>query len=743
MKTINIIISFCIIPFISLCQTETKSTDFNLGFENTVLKKALPDNWFVWGSGYTLSIDTVVKHSGKNSVRIEPKGEVSEKLFGCVAFAIPAKYKAKKIKVQAWMKLQNISDGPIGLLLRIDGESDILQFDNMQQMNIQGTKDWELYTVELPYPDKAKKIYIGAINSGKGQLWVDDFQLFLDGKKIEEAKKKKAETYKAESDKEFDAGSEIAYITLSKSTIENLAVLGKVWGFLKYYHPVIASGDYNWDYELFRIMPEIIKAKDVNERNEILSAWVSKLGTIKKGKANKIKDTIKLKPDLVWISDSVLGEKLSSQLIAIRDAKRNKTNYYVGLTPYVGNPEFKNESAYKSMKYPDAGFRLLCLYRYWNIIQYFSPNKDLIGENWNDILTEFIPEFVNDSNELDYKLTTLSLIARIHDTHANIWGNDAAINAWHGTNYAPVEISFIEDKAVVTDYYNDTLGEKSGLKIGDVIETINNKTVDEIIKEALPYTPASNYPTQLRDIAANLLRTNDTIIKISFKRESITKDIELKCFSNDVINIYKKYMTNDTCFKLLFPDIAYLYPGSIQSTYLPEIMPLVTKTKGLIIDLRCYPSDFIVFTLSKYLQPEAKAFVKFSNGSITNPGIFTLTPELKVGSKNEDYYKGKVVIIINELTQSQAEYTTMALRTAPGATVIGSTTAGADGNVSPFTLPGGIKTMISGIGVYYPDGTETQRVGIIPDIVVKPTIKGITEGKDELLEKAIEIINTK
>ncbi len=75
------------------------------------------------------------------------------------------------------------------------------------------------------------------------------------------------------------------------------------------------------------------------------------------------------------------------------------------------------------------------------------------------------------------------------------------------------------------------------------------------------------------------------------------------------------------------------------------------------------------------------------------------------------------------------------------AMVIGSTTAGADGNVSPIIFPGNIRTMISGIGVYYPDGTETQRVGIIPDIEVKPTIKGIKEGKDKVLEKAIEIIN--
>jgi C-terminal processing protease CtpA/Prc len=82
----------------------------------------------------------------------------------------------------------------------------------------------------------------------------------------------------------------------------------------------------------------------------------------------------------------------------------------------------------------------------------------------------------------------------------------------------------------------------------------------------------------------------------------------------------------------------------------------------------------------------------------------------------------------------------MAYRTAPNATVIGSTTAGADGNVSSIRLPGGISTMISGIGVYYPDGRETQRIGIVPDIEVKPTIEGIKNGKDEVLEKAIEFI---
>jgi C-terminal processing protease CtpA/Prc len=82
----------------------------------------------------------------------------------------------------------------------------------------------------------------------------------------------------------------------------------------------------------------------------------------------------------------------------------------------------------------------------------------------------------------------------------------------------------------------------------------------------------------------------------------------------------------------------------------------------------------------------------------------------------------------------------MALRAGPGAIVVGSTTAGADGNVSTVPLPGGLQSWISGIGVFYPDRKPTQRVGIVPDIEARPTIAGIREGRDEVLETAVRQI---
>ena len=734
MKRISVLIIICFLAITTFGQTNKNSTR-NLDFENVENGKAI--DWQNFGKGeYILKVDTIVSQNGKNSGLIEFKDGTPN--FKAWAYNIPAIYQGKKIKLTGYIKTENVTDGYAGLWMRIDPS---VGFDNMNNRGVKGTTDWKKYKIELDLkPSQAKKIVVGGLLVGKGKMWIDNLEVTIDGKQLDEVPLK--ELSKAEKDVELKEGSKINSIELTGQQIENLKILGLVWGFLKYYHPNIAKGNYNWDFELFRILPKIIKSENSNERDEYLTNWIKNLGEYELvEKEKKEKTDIKIKPDLDWIVNSNFSKSLTTELLNVKNAKRTDFNYYIALKQGVGNPEFKNEAAYSNMKYPDAGFRILSLFRYWNIIQYYFPYKNLIEEDWKNVLTEFIPKFVNAENEMDYKLAAIELIARVYDTHANIWMRDSTLANYWGVNYAPLEITFVEDKAIVTDYYDEKLGEETGLIIGDNIVKINNKSVNDIVKGMLKYTPASNYPTQLRDIAQKLLRTNDTTLNIEFIRNGKTKLKTIKAFSTNEINIYKKYQNKDTCFMFINDEIAYLYLGLIQSSYLQDIFDKIKNTKGLVIDLRCYPSDFVVFSLGKYLMPKKTEFVKFSNGSIIKPGLFTFTKSLKVGSNNKDYYKGKVVILINETTQSQAEYTTMAFRVAPNATVIGSTTAGADGNISFFHLPGGVRTAISGIGVYYPDGIETQRIGIVPDIEIKPTIKGVKNNKDEVLEKAVELID--
>lgn len=717
-------------------QNQSNPSLFNFDFET--VEKGHPQGWTNFGSvTYQKALDSSVVKSGKYSVSLSYTE--GKKEFKAWAFTLPDNYKGKSITLSGYIKTENVTEGHAGLWMRIDPS---IGFDNMNDRGIVGTTDWTKYEITLPMkPDKTEHIVIGGILVGKGKMWIDDLKVTIDGKEIQKLKPYVKELFPAQLDKEFDNGSKMESFVCNPSQIANLKTLGLVWGFLKYHHPKVASGDLNWDYELFRLMPKVLAAKSTIERDAVLTSWINSLGDFKTSTLKTPKNPIKLQPDLDWITTSGFSEELAAVLQKVKSAKRTDSHYYLDFHRGVGNADFKNENAYAKMTYPDTGYRLLSLFRYWNMIQYYFPYKNLIEEDWKLVLEEFIPKFVDAKDETAYALTTLELIARIHDTHANIWGGSTALYNFKGTKFAAAEIKFIEGKAVVTRFYDDQLGEESGLKVGDVIASVNQKPMEVFVKEQLYRTPASNYPTQLRDIARSVLRANDDALTIEYIRDGQKLKHTVATYTTDKIDIYKFYEDKDSCFMFVEKDIAYINNGSVKRAYLPKLWEQYKNTKGLIIDCRNYPSDFVIYQLGRYLVDKKSPFVKFTRGSLKQPGIFTFDKTYNVWRSKGENYQGKVVILVNETTQSSAEFHAMAYQKAPNAIVMGSTTAGADGNVSSIVLPGGISTMISGIGVYYPDGRETQRIGIVPDIEVKPTIEGVKSGRDEVLEKAIEYIN--
>src|SRR5699024_2028293 len=142
----------------------------------------------------------------------------------------------------------------------------------------------------------------------------------------------------------------------------------------------------------------------------------------------------------------------------------------------ANNPIFKNESTYKNMHYGDTGIRLLALFRYWNMIEYFFPYKHLIDKDWDMVLKEYIPKIVRSNSELSYKLTILQLIGEISDTHANIWQSDEILRKFHGTRMAPFKIQFVGNTPVVSEFPQGWDLDNSLIKVGDVITAINGRS---------------------------------------------------------------------------------------------------------------------------------------------------------------------------------------------------------------------------------------------------------------------------
>lgn len=712
--------------------SQSTDTKFHLDFEKTKVNEGLPADWIQWGT-YKLDTDTSMTHSGKYAAKIVSDSSGSS--FGSMAYKIPSKYKGSLIRLEGYMKTQNVKDGYAGLLLRLDGDSGTLQFDNMQNQGIKGSTDWKKYSITLPYPEETQNIMVAGILVGKGTAWYDDFEVFVDNENLQSLKEVEKILSKAEMDTKFEKGSNFTLDNPTPNQLKNLFKLGKIWGFVKYHHPEIAKGNVNWDNELFRIVSSI----DSNDFENRILNWLKSFEKQSEEKEIEgIEKNIAFEANSNWISNSnIKSEELQKLLVRLKNGSKENSNHYIKFAPNVGNPIFHHENSYKDMAWNDDGYKLVGLFRYWNQIEYFFPYKHLMDEDWNKVLKKSIPSFLEADDELSYKLATLKLIRKIQDTHGNIRGQDEVLTKFIGQNTIPIEINFIEDKAVVVQIF-EQISSTTTIKPGDIISKVNGISVADLVKEKIEYTPGSNHQIQLLAVARKLLRTNENSLTLTVENSKNTFEEKLSSVPFREISFRDEGIPSH---KELDNDIGYIYPGSLKRGEIHEIMIKFLTKKGLIIDLRCYPSDFIVFSLGKYLMPRPTEFVKFTMGSLQKPGQFTFSKPLKVGEENADYFKGKVIILVNENTLSQSEYTAMALRVAPRAQVIGSTTAAADGNVSPIILPGNIRTMISGIGVYYPDGTETQRVGIIPDLEVKPTIEGIRTSKDEVLEKAIELIS--
>ena len=720
-------------------------TTLNLNFEQLDSTGKMPSNWIASPNNIKFSTDSIVKFNGKSAVSIDIPTKPAKFRAAQIGNNLPLNYVGKKIVLKGFLKFQDVKDGYVGLMMRLDGETPGMAYDFMQRTQLKGTKDWAEYTIELPFADEMKLAYFGVILTGSGKVWADNLHILIDDKDITAAVIKPLNAI--QKDTQFDQSSSLKLNQLTPAQQRDLKLLGKVWGYLKYHHPAVVNGKYNWDYELFRITPKVLATTTSTERNQLLADWVRSLGTFTTTTYPLEKGTvIKSKPDYKWISSASLGKELSSQLNQLINAKRPEDGFYAKLydkdTPI---PQFKNESGYSKFQYPDDGYRLLALFRFWNIVEYFYPYKYGVIKEWDKVLDKYLSKFINAGDELEYKLAAAAVVAELDDSHANLSRTfDPTIATFYGPLKPAIEVRFVDSKPVVFANYEAGTTTGKGLQPGDVIESINGITAAEIIKKQLPYTSASNYPTKLRNLQETILRSKDTLLNITYMREGKTSSVPVKTYPF-YSAIYKNPQLNDTAFKVLKPGLAYIDAGKFNFKYVPEVMKSIMDCQSLIIDLRTYPNGQFIQAIGKYLYPAPTDFIKYTQGSSLQPGLFTFMSDeymknMLIGEKRDDYFKGRIFILIDENTQSLGEMSAMAFRAAPKAQLVGRQTAGADGNIIMATpLPGGATITFTGIGVYHPDGSETQRIGILPDVKVNATVKGISEGKDEVLDKAVEL----
>ncbi len=172
-------------------------------------------------------------------------------------------------------------------------------------------------------------------------------------------------------------------------------------------------------------------------------------------------------------------------------------------------------------------------------------------------------------------------------------------------------------------------------------------------------------------------------------------------------------------------------------------MTELASARGVIFDLRGYPKGDHRVIGHLLTEPDT------STDWMRVPRIIRPDHVAPAGWQNhgwevqpiEPHIGGRVVFITDERAISAAESVLGLVAGYELAEIVGRPTAGANGNINPIDLPGRSEFYWTGMKVVKLDGSQHHLIGIQPTVPAEQTLQGINEGRDELLEKALEVVN--
>ncbi|MGH9837641.1 MAG: S41 family peptidase, partial [Blastocatellia bacterium] len=381
----------------------------------------------------------------------------------------------------------------------------------------------------------------------------------------------------------------------------------------------------------------------------------------------------------------------------------------------------------------DRATRLAAVSLAWNVFQHFYPYFDVVKTDWPAELKQALQSAATDADERAFTLTLRRLVAALRDGHGNVGAPNAEM-------FAPgVVWDWIEERLVITEVKNST----SGLAPGDVVLTINGQPSARLLEETersiSGATPQWIRSRALREIAMGAKDTSLTLeiepwaspgkrTQVAVKRDAQAWAIEEK---------------RPARVAEIEAGVFYLDFDRISDQDFKEALPKLEQAKGIIFDLRGYPRNLNAMQLFPHLTEKPMTSAQWHVPVVTRPDRqnmqFMRGGEWQIAPR-APYLKARKAFITGGGAISYAESCMGIVEHYKLAEIVGGPTAGTNGNVNPFTVPGGYTIVWTGMKVLKQDGSQHHGVGIRPTIPVARTRAGVAAGRDELLERALQTV---
>ena len=147
------------------------------------------------------------------------------------------------------------------------------------------------------------------------------------------------------------------------------------------------------------------------------------------------------------------------------------------------------DKPYPENPYPSEVHRALATFRIWSVFSYFHPYKYLTGENWDDLLLQFLPKMMKAQNAPEYNKAVAEMVAHAHDTHCFV--NSLVLRDFYGVAPPPLSVRWIEESVVITKVVESEETKTARLAPGDIVLKMDGRDVKDRMNELAPYIAAS------------------------------------------------------------------------------------------------------------------------------------------------------------------------------------------------------------------------------------------------------------
>jgi hypothetical protein len=528
------------------------------------------------------------------------------------------------------------------------------------------------------------------------------------------------------------------------SDTEKLYYTCKIWGYMKYFHSEVSYCEFDWNQVLYDILPDILDIDSKEDFNYVMNLLLEYAGSMDIATTEPPEELpieLRRNLDFEWFNDPLISDDVRAKLEEIRDNFRphepcwvinSNPNGFINLSFPYDDPILNIDT---DIKFPKERLRLIILFSFWNIVKYYNPNNYILDTPWDSTLHQYIEPIRKAEDKATFYSTIQEIASNLDDARSETLTICTSIKR----RFTPkILLKYVEGKYIVIK------SDIEGVEIGDEVVSVNDVLSQQWAENRRKYISAGNPPVFYRLVSKYLLSDlKYTVADVEFidKNSNIySKTFQrIDYYYDDWFWEYHALKElEDIAWKKYDCNIGYVNLDKIFFYQVSEMINEIKDTKAMIFDLRYGNEDNATWKIAEYLYSKKTDFAKFLIPDLLYPGTFYYESQ-SIGWDNKNNYKGKVIILCDENTQGSMEFCSMILQAAPDATVIGSQTAGTDGNSELFNLTIDLFAGFGFVSVFYPDGAQTQKIGIVPDIEVYPTIEGIKKGRDEVLEKALEV----